>query len=71
MRAFAVMLCQAEFIQVVGQFELFGSGDSLSPMKIPVRKASFLLEECTLLVLDPNKKRSLTKYHGKLTHYLY
>ena len=48
----------------------FGSGGSLSPMQIWARKASFLLGECTLLVLDPNKKRSLTKYHGKLTHYL-
>ena len=39
-------------------------------MQLRARKASFLLEECTLLVLDPNKKRSLTKCHGQLTHEL-
>ena len=33
------------------------------------RKASFLMGECILIVLDLNRKRCLTTHHGKIARY--
>jgi len=33
------------------------------------RKTNFLPGECTLMVLDSNKKQCLTKHHAKMRHY--
>jgi len=50
---------------VVGYFESL----VLEKFCRQARKANFLLGECTLMVQGSNKKRSLTKHHGKIAQH--
>ena len=48
--------------------KVLGAASKLGSFAFPARKTSFLRSECTLLILDRIKKRSLTKLEGKKTN---